>query len=239
MKKILKKLLHPHIWDLARYLKFRIVKFGNFAPYDIDKKLKKYLNYDYGYFVELGANDGYTESNTLSLEIKKLWRGILIEPNPSQFLTCSYYRSKPGNYLYCNACVPFGFKKNFVRIEYANLMSVSSGLDIDLKNLDKHLISGRAHLYNSNQNISFGAIPITLNQLLEKSRAPKIIDFLSLDVEGAEYAVLNGINFKKYKFKYMLIECRDYKKIKSFLSKFGYRMIEKLTHHDYLFTIEK
>ena len=93
-------------------------------------------------------------------------------------------------------------------------MSVSSGLDIDLKNLDKHLIS-EAHLYNSNQNISFGAIPITLNQILEKSRAPKIIDFYS-DVEGAEYAVLNGINFKKYKFKYMLIECRDYKKIESF-----------------------
>ena len=239
MKKILKKILHPHLWDLIRYYKFRIIKLSNFAPYNLDKKLEKYLNYKYGYFVELGANDGYTESTTLSLEIKKLWRGVLIEPNPSQFLTCSYYRSKPGNSLYCNACVPFRFKKNFVKIEYANLMSVSSDLEIDIKNITKHLNSGRSHLRNPNQSISFGAIPMTLNKILDLSDAPKIIDFLSLDVEGAEFAVLNGIDFNKYKFKYMMIECRNFKKINNFLKEKNYHFIEKLTHHDYLFTSEK
>lgn len=239
MKKILKKFLHPYLWDIIRYFKFRIFKLNNFAPYNLDKILEKYINYKYGYFVELGANDGYTESATLSLEIKKLWRGILIEPNPSQFLTCTYYRNKPGNHLYCNACVPFSFKKNFVKIEYANLMSVSSGLDSDLNNITKHLISGRSHLLNTHQNISFGAVPMTLNKILDLSDAPKIIDFLSLDVEGAEYAVLNGIDFNKYKFKYIMIECRNFKKIKSFLKKKNYYVIEKLTHHDYLFTSEK
>ena len=80
---------------------------------------------------------------------------------------------------------------------------------------------------------------MTLNKILDLSDAPKIIDFLSLDVEGAEFAVLNGIDFNKYKFKYMMIECRNFKKINNFLKEKNYHFIEKLTHHDYLFTSEK
>ena len=118
MKEFLRKIIHPSLWDFIRYIKFKFFKFGYFAPYQLDKKLKKYLNYDYGFFVELGANDGYTESNTLFLENKRNWRGILIEPSPQQFLSCCYYRSKPGNKLFCNACVPFDYKKESYRWWY-------------------------------------------------------------------------------------------------------------------------
>ena len=45
-----------------------------------------------------------------------------------------------------------------------------------------------------------------MNSLLFKSNAPKIIDFLSLDTEGAEFEVLGGIDFQKFKFRYLLIE---------------------------------
>ena len=44
------------------------------------------------------------------------------------------------------------------------------------------------------------------NSILVEVNAPFDIDFLSLDTEGAEFEVLNGIDFKKYKFKFMLIE---------------------------------
>ena len=70
---------------------------------------------------------------------------------------------------------------------------------------------------------------------MEKSKAPKEIDFLSLDVEGAELAVLKGIDFDKFLFKYMLIEVRDIKRMESFLRQHGYILEKQFSSHDYLF----
>ena len=44
MKEFLRKIIHPSLWDFIRYIKFKFFKFGYFAPYQLDKKLKKYLN---------------------------------------------------------------------------------------------------------------------------------------------------------------------------------------------------
>jgi hypothetical protein len=35
---------------------------------------------------------------------------------------------------------------------------------------------------------------------LEKNKAPKNIDYLSIDTEGSEYAILNAFDFEKYNF---------------------------------------
>ena len=110
-KNFLRTVIPPSIWNYLRYLKFRIFKSSNFAAHNMDTKLQKYLNYNFGFFVELGANDGFTESNTLSLEIKRTWRGVLVEPLPSQFISCCYYRGKIGNSFFANACVSFKKKK--------------------------------------------------------------------------------------------------------------------------------
>lgn len=237
-KKLIRKVkpLLPHsVWVYLRYLKRKIFNNGYYALNNLDRKLEKYLDYRNGFFIELGANDGLTQSNTLSLEEKKNWRGLLIEPIPHQFLSCCHYRSKVGNKIFCNACVPFDFKEKYVDIEYANLMSVSSNLDHDLNDTQNFLKIGRDHLDNNAKNITFGASPATLTHLLEVADAPKFIDLLSLDVEGAELSVLKGINFKKYNFKYLLIESRKIERIIEFLSPHDYEVIEKLSYHDYLF----
>jgi len=82
---------------------------------------------------------------------------------------------------------------------------------------------------------SFGPIAATLNSLLESAKAPNVIDFISLDVEGAELEVLNGINFEDYSFKFMLIEIRNLKPMEDFLIGCGYVLEKKLSEHDYLF----
>lgn len=46
----------------------------------------------------------------------------------------------------------------------------------------------------------------TLEKELDEVNAPKIIDFLSLDVEGAEWIVMRLFPFHKYKFICMAIE---------------------------------
>ena len=53
-------------------------------PILVNKKIfKNKLNN--GFFVEAGAWDGESFSNTLFFELKKNWTGLLVEPNPDAF----------------------------------------------------------------------------------------------------------------------------------------------------------
>ena len=52
-----------------------------FGVGDIDKKIiEKYLNYENGFYLEIGGNDGITQSNTANLELFRNWSGMLVEP---------------------------------------------------------------------------------------------------------------------------------------------------------------
>ena len=64
-------------------------KYSRPALFDIDRKLANYLNYKKGFFIEVGANDGYNQSNTYYLEKILDWRGILVEPIPELFYSSS------------------------------------------------------------------------------------------------------------------------------------------------------
>ena len=68
-----------------------------------------------------------------------------------------------------------------------------------------------------------------------KSNAPKKIDFLSLDVEGSEMEVLKGVNHKEYRFKYLCIETKEFKKLSDYLLQNGYIFLKKFNWDDYLF----
>lgn len=234
-KRVIKNLLPQPVWDYFRYLKYKIINNGYFAKHDLDKKMLKYLNYSNGYFIEIGANDGFTSSNTLALENKKNWRGVLIEPSPNLFLSCCHFRAKEGNSIHCCACVPFNYKDKYVDIDYANLMSVSTSLSNDINDIEKFKKNAKEHLNDFARKLWFGSPARTLTSVLNTSNSPTNIDFMSLDVEGGELAVLSGLDFKKYVIKYILVECRDSERLKNFLQSYGYTMIDKLSHHDYLF----
>lgn len=104
---------------------------------DLDKKIEKYVNYNNGFFVELGANNGVIQSNTLYFERFRGWKGVLIEPIPHNYLKCIKNRSIK-NKIFCNACVSFSYKNEFVKISYADLMSSPLGLESDILNPLKH-----------------------------------------------------------------------------------------------------
>jgi FkbM family methyltransferase len=201
----------------------------------IDKKLKKYLNYKNGFYVELGANDGITQSNTLFFEKKRNWKGILIEPNPYLFHSCCLYRKK-NNKIYCNACTSFDYKDKFVEIIYSNLMSTSLNLESDILDKNNYIDIGKNHLDKNILPYNFGSLAMPLNNILITSNSPNIIDLLSLDVEGSEIEVLKGINHSQFRFKFICVECRDILKLENYLVNNGYKLIEKLSDHDYLFS---
>ncbi len=209
-------------------------KYSRPALYDLDIKLEKYLNFNSGFFIEVGGNDGYSQSNTYYLERYLEWNGILVEGIPELYNDCKRERKKSS--VYNCALVSSDFSESHVEMHYANLMSVVNN---SLKNPEeqlKHLESGRkADKISRPYSIKVPAV--TLESILDSFPSLPKIDFFSLDVEGYELDVLKGMNLEKYRPNYILVEARFFNEIYSFLS-YHYEMIEQLTHHDYLFKLK-
>ena len=229
-KNYLRSSIHPYIYLLFKKY-YYFFKNNKAAINNLDLKLEKYLNFNNGYFVELGGNDGISQSNTYFLEKNKNWKGVLIEPNPFLYHFCFHFRKNKGlNKLFCNAVVSNKYQDEFVKI----ITNDSAGLTakVSAKKIKKHLPSS----YNTSiNNLYFAAEARTLDKILSISNSPHIIDFLSIDVEGYELEVLKGINFRKYKFKYLLLETKSHELITKFLTKKNYSFVQKITHHDFLF----
>ncbi len=200
---------------------------------NLDKKILEYIDYNGGYFVELGANDGITQSNTKHLELYKGWAGVLIEPSPSQFAKLRKSRSKRSSF-FNYACVGFDFPKTSIELMYSNLMTVALEGKNDITDPLAHAKAGESH---SEKEIAyiFSAQARTLQSVLNEAKSPRVIDLLSLDVEGGELEVLKGIDFEHSNFKYIVIETRSINEVRSFLNLKNYEEIVKLSHHDYMF----
>jgi len=216
-------------YNLKTFFKKKFFKF--YGLKDIDKKMLKYLDFDNGYFIEIGAHDGVNNSNTLHYEKYKKWKGILIEPSFS-YAHLKKNRSKINKFFNCG-CIEFnGIKettllnsgdysicKNIVNAEYFSWHSNKQFL------ANKEMIETKIKLR-------------TLNSILIESNSPNLIDFFSLDVEGMEINVLKGVDFKIFNFKYLLIECSNkekFEEILKFLTLKEYNYIENLSGWDYLF----
>jgi len=225
IKKLLPKIIRSKI---EKNLKFF------YSANSLDKKMLKYINYNNGTYIEVGANDGILQSNTYFYEKKKNWSGLLIEPIYKKFLQLKKNRS--GKNFFANyALVSFNYKKKKILLEYSDLMTttISKKNEIDINN---NITTGKKHLNIYEKEKIFSAKTTTLNSLLKKNNMPEVIDFFSLDVEGYELEVLKGINFNIYKFRYILVECiNNSKKIKNFLQINNYKFVEKLSDIDYLF----
>lgn len=93
----LKNITPPFIWKALKKFKKNNKYFG---LEELDRKLEKYLNYNNGFFIELGSNDGVEQSNTYYFEKYKNWSGILIEPILHKYLDCKKNRSSKNKLIY-------------------------------------------------------------------------------------------------------------------------------------------
>jgi FkbM family methyltransferase len=208
-----------------------------FGLHELDRQIGKYLDFDGGYFVELGANDGRFQSNTLHYEQYRSWSGVLVEPSPDLCRRCRENRS-PRNHIVNAACVSFGYTEPSVGMIYSNAMSVSLNVETDIGDPAAHAELGRQFLRPDETVFEFEAPARTLNSILLEAKAPKVIDFLSLDVEGSEIEVLKGVDHETFRFRYLLIECRDIARLSDYLKSARYCLVEKFNEHDYLFAGE-
>lgn len=184
-----------------------------------------------GFFIELGAHDGLTQSNTAFFEFSRNWKGVLIEPSVTSYNLCIHNR--PNSKIYNCCCVSNNYTEEYIEGDFNGMcMSSVNGLRTNNKNLFK---------------VKANTLEKILDESIDKHT---IIDFISIDTEGYELEVILGLNLDKYKPRYMLIEIytKDYDNIYNYLISKNYILHSNFTnynrndnpiwdgtHNDYLF----
>lgn len=164
-----------------------------------------------GYFVEIGANDGYTLSNTAYLEEKFGWTGILVEANPKYLPSLRNRKATVISKAIAERDGVFDFT-------------------------DAGLYGGIASTIDKTPAREAGAATAirveatTLPAILENQQAPSQIDFISIDVEGGELPIVRQVcESTKYKFTCGCIEHNfrqsDYGLIRELLTNAGYSIV--------------
>lgn len=189
------------------------------ALHELDRRLQALLP-ESGIFLEVGANDGYSQSNTYHLEVVQGWSGILIEPSPTLFRTCARVR---GRATCINvACVAPG-NAGPVQLVDLDLMSVVLGNQPEVEERQR---TGRAKYQLS--------VPSsTVSEVIDASPFTHI-DFMSVDVEGTELALLSGLDLSRHAPDWLLVETAHPQEVEGVLSG-AMDLVQRMTHHDYLF----
>jgi hypothetical protein len=164
-----------------------------------------------GYFIDLAANEWQVWSNTYVLEYFYHWKGICIEASP-QYITPLLANRK------CKLFVnPVSEKANEI-IKF-HMHKGESGI---IGNEDTTELDNKATTFDPKTDLEL--VTTTLMDILDFAKAPSVIDYLSLDIEGAEYFAMKGFDFSRYTILLMTIE-RPKPKLHYLLIQHGYRFL--------------
>jgi FkbM family methyltransferase len=175
-----------------------------------------------GVFLDIGANDGIFTSNTAKLEFKYGWTGVCIEANPD--LISNLKKNRPNSQIVHSAVwdtdslVEFEIPINNIKQTRGDLLSRISNLSRNEKGYKKDTLIKKVQ-------VPARTVTSILNETIG---LPCVIDYMSLDIEGAEIEALKGIDFSKIKIKFMTIEHGDrpgyLKEISDYLNHYGYKI---------------
>lgn len=149
-----------------------------------------------GFFLEIGATNGIHVSNTLVLEREHGWKGICVEPSPWLYEDLIKNR----NCICVNTCI----SDKDETVEFILADEVGGIIDNETDNSYERRSTKIEQFKNEGKVVNIKAIP--LEQLLAENNAPKVIDYFSLDVEGAETKILRNFDFNTYIFTALTIE---------------------------------
>ena len=163
-----------------------------------------------GFFIEAGAFNGQDISNTLLLEMKYNWTGILIEPNPDLY---QEMLSKQRKSFCLETCL--STEKEVQKVDF-DATGAYGGI-MNGEGLKPGSRANEAVKQNKENNPDFvpryGAYVrrtlqmqcLPLTSIIEALGNP-VIDYFSLDIEGAEFPVLKTIDFDKVDIRVFSIE---------------------------------
>lgn len=157
-----------------------------------------------GYFLDIGAYDGFLHSNTYYLEKELAWDGVCVEAGANAF---SRLLDNRRCLLLRRAIGKENKEARFLEVGEIGCVCHEGGQKIEM---------------------------ITMEWLLNVVDAPKYIDYISLDIEGMEYDALSQFPFWEYGVGLWTIEHNSYldggvlrDKVREIMTANGYLLAKK------------
>jgi FkbM family methyltransferase len=145
-----------------------------------------------GFFVEFGAFDGITLSNTYMLEKMFGWSGILAEPSRTDAPMVLANRS---SCAFDSRC-----------IWSATGESVSFTETTEIGGLSTMTQFAQSDHWDRSRAVEYRVETVSLGDLLVQNNAPAEIDYLSIDTEGSELTILRAFDFPRWRFNVITVE---------------------------------
>jgi FkbM family methyltransferase len=145
-----------------------------------------------GFFIEVGTGDGKLISNTYMLEKTFGWDGLVVEPNPIFLPALRQNRT-------CRISTDCVYDVTGRTIKFM------CTADPEFSRIQ----GGNADLHDDKRSEEFAEVELTtisLNDLLRLHECPARIDYLSLDVEGAEFDILQTFDFAECRIDCITVE---------------------------------
>ena len=187
MKNLLRKL---YIWQNIYFKNKYLLKKKSYSAFGEDVEIKKHFKKNFkGFYVDVGCYHPIKANNTLLLH-QRGWTGINIDINKLSIDLFNFCRPKDIN---LNLAIS---KKKIERVYYQKELSLLNSIK---RKQAKAAFQGKILTKKIKSK--------SLNRVLELSKFKnQKIDFLDIDVEGADFEVLSSLNFKKYAPKLISIE---------------------------------
>ena len=152
-----------------------------------------------GYYVDIGAFDPEKYSNTKAFH-KSGWRGVNVDMSPSKIGIFEYERPND-----INVIAPISDTNDELTVYIFSQRSVLDTVSSALDTLSKEQADRWSELFKLPYETKTMQA-IRLDDLLKQVDAPSKIDFLNIDVEGAEMNVLRSISLDQYDIDVIAIE---------------------------------
>jgi len=207
-------------WFIQRKYRKSNIRSGGYSQYGQDVTVFDLLGRPArGVFLDIGANDGRSFSNSLFFE-EQGWTGVCVEPHPVVFE--SLIKNRSGHRV--NACITDkDTVVNFLVVEGpANMLSgIAEFIDAHhMQRIDQEI----AQNGGSKRTVSIEALsPVTLCNRFNIQQ----VDYLSIDTEGCELNILKSFDFEKVPVRIIGVENGSRSPaICSYLSSKGYVLVK-------------
>lgn len=196
----------------------------------VDETLREYFpNFDYkGVFFDIGAYEPINISNSYHFE-KNNWNVYCFEANTLLINELKNLRKNVYNYAI--------YDENKDNIEFSVVKAGYGGgsgmAGISAVELSTQYLNT---FYHGEEIVKINVEQKTLNSILENiiKLETNVIDIMSIDVEGGELKVLQGIDLNRYKVKIMVIEnVFNDVNISEYLKQYGYILDKKIDYNEY------
>lgn len=170
-----------------------------------------------GYFVDFGATDGVSLSNTYLLETEYGWQGLCAEPSQRWHQALKTNRR-------CAIETRCVWSCSGVRLPFTECRDGEYSTLTQFAESDSHSEHRRREAH-----CEYHVESVSLTDMLSDHGAPPLIDYLSIDTEGSELEILAAHDFERFRFRVVTVEHNHAgdrrRRIARLLADRGYRRI--------------